>query len=161
MRNTWTWVRVCHSFSVGGISIAALLASCGQPPAALVKQAEATPAPSTAPAPDFSSVQTNTDVQTNMEIASTSPSDALPTLQFRRREAQAAFETYLERYRQLYLPSPIPRTQVIDPSQIQASLQTIGQAAIAVKQAEVNLTGILNPNELRQFRAYQNQLANP
>jgi hypothetical protein len=126
-----------------------------------VKQAEATPAP-TAQQQDFSGVQTNTDVQTSTETAAPAPSDTLPPPpQFRRPEAQAAFETYLERYRQLMMPLPVPTTAVIDRSQIQASLQAIGQAAIAVKQAESNLTAILKPNELRQFRAYQNQLANP
>jgi hypothetical protein len=121
---------------------------------------EATPAP-TAEQQDFTSVQTNTDVQTSTETASPTPADTLPAPQFRRSDAQAAFETYLERYRQLMMPLPVPTTAVIDRSQIQASLQAIGQAAIAVKQAEANLTGILKPNELRQFRAYQNQLAQP
>jgi hypothetical protein len=143
------------------ISIAVLLASCGQPPAAVVKQAEATPAPS-AEQQDFSGAQiSDADIAPDPTPVAIPGPSALPTPQFRSPEAQAAFSAYLEKYRHLMMPSPINRTQVIDASQIRASLEAIGQAAIAVKQAEANLTGILNPNELRQFRAYQNQLAQP
>lgn len=155
MRNTWMWLT----------SIAVLLAGCGQPPAALVKEAEATPAPSTQQQQDFSGIEKlNPSSDADIAAAPTptlTPADALPTPQFKSPEAQAAFEIYLERYRQLMMPSPIPKTEVIDPSQIQASLENIGHAVIAVKQAEANLTGILSPGELRQFKAYQNQLANP
>jgi hypothetical protein len=139
-----------------------LLAACGQPPAALVKQAEATPAP-TAQQQDFSGARTSdTDIAAvPAPTAIPAPSSALPTPQFQRPEAQAAFETYLERYQQLMMPSPIPRTEVIDASQIQASLETISRTVMSVRQAEQNLKGILSPNELRAFKAYQNQLANP
>lgn len=156
MRNTWMWV-----------SIGALLASCGQPPAALVKQAEATPAPSAQQQQDFSAIQSlNPSSDTEVAVAPTptaipTPTGSLPTPQFQSPEAQAAFETYLERYRQLMMPSPVPATEVIEASQIQASLENIGHAVIAVKQAEANLKGILSPNELRVFKAYQNQLSSP
>ena len=148
------------------ISIAGLLASCGQPPAALVKQAEATPTPS-AQQQDFSAIQTlNPSSDADVTAAPTptaipTPTDALPTPQFQRPEAQAAFSAYLERYRQLMMPAPVPTTEVIDASQIQSSLETIRQGVLGLRQAEQNLKGILSPNEMRAFRAYQNQLANP
>lgn len=152
MRKTW----------MGAINIAMLLASCGQPPAAVVRKPpdlpDATPAPSQQ---DFSAARTLSPEPT---AAGPTPAAVAATgdiPQFRSPEAQAAFETYLERYHQLMTPSQISKTEVIVPSQIQASLETIRQKVIAIKQAEANVTGVLSPGELRQFRAYQNQLANP
>jgi hypothetical protein len=130
-----------------------------------VKSIEATPTPTPQ---DFSAAQplnpgsdsavtdavpTPTAIQT--------PSGALPTPQFQRPEAQAAFSAYLESYRQLMMPPPLSTTEVIDASQIQSSLEAIRQNVLGVRQAETNLKGILSPNELRAFKAYQNQLANP
>jgi hypothetical protein len=158
------WVIVTAIASATAVSIAALLASCGQPPAALVKQAEATPA---ATPQDFSAAQPlNPSSDADMAAAPTptaipTPSSALPTPQFQRPEAQAAFSAYLESYRQLMMPPPVPTTEVIDASQIQSSLETIRQSVLGVRQAEQNLKGILSPNELRAFKAYQNQLASP
>jgi hypothetical protein len=141
------------------ISIAALLGSCGQPPAALVKQAEATPAPTQQQ--DFSNVQTDTEIAIVPAPSPDPRPSGLPTPQFKSPLAQAAFETYLETYRQLIMPPPMPATQVIDASQIQTSLEAIGHAVLSVRQAEQNLKGILSPNELRAFKAYQNQLNSP
>jgi hypothetical protein len=146
------------------LNLGVLLAGCGQPPAALVKQAEATPS---ATPQDFSAVQPlNPTSDAEMAVAPTPtaipiPTGALPTPQFQSPEAQAAFENYLERYRQLMMPPPVPATEIIDASQIQSSLETIRQGVLGLRQAEQNLKGILSPNEMRAFRAYQNQLANP
>jgi hypothetical protein len=130
-------------------------------------EAQTTPAPS-AEQQDFSGASTTTEKLNDAYVATAptapatvGPTSAQPTPQFERPEAQAAFETYLENYRQMMMPPPIPRTEVIDASQIQASLETIAHAVLSVRQAEQNLKGILSPNELRAFKAYQNQLASP
>jgi hypothetical protein len=125
----------------------------------------ATPAP-TAEQQDFSGASTTTEKLNDAYVATAptaipTPTSAQPTPQFQRPEAQAAFETYLENYRQMMMPPPISSAEIIDASQIQASLETIAHAVLSVRQAEQNLKGILSPNELRAFKAYQNQLASP
>jgi hypothetical protein len=91
------------------------------------------------------------------------PLSTAPSLQFKSPEAQAAFNAYLLTYRQLMSPPKLQTGfgQIPDPNQINQAVENLKAAGAQLQQSEANLKGILSPSELRQFRAYQSQLANP